>query len=258
MAQASSAQREPSMEEILSSIRRIIEDSDAGSSKAGNPEATAEARQAEGSEQDVEAGDAPAGQPTAPVKPAAAKSLADIQKELAGEQKKSSGTKAASGDFDKDDGVVELDATDVKSSENEETSGSKTEPRSAGAPISAAKPALESVVQPPKADIRPVAANAPKESKPEAKAAIPSEEVKPEAAAKPGTSPILSPDAGRRVAASFEQLSEAFMETRAKSFDSMAEEMLRPMLQDWLDENLPTLVERLVREEIERVARGGN
>ena len=37
----------------------------------------------------------------------------------------------------------------------------------------------------------------------------------------------------------------------------MAEEMLRPMLQDWLDNNLPTLVERLVREEIERVARRG-
>jgi cell pole-organizing protein PopZ len=28
------------------------------------------------------------------------------------------------------------------------------------------------------------------------------------------------------------------------------------MLQDWLDNNLPLLVERLVREEIERVARG--
>ena len=41
------------------------------------------------------------------------------------------------------------------------------------------------------------------------------------------------------------------------SFDEMAEEMLRPMLQDWLDNNLPTLVEKLVREEIERVARGG-
>jgi uncharacterized protein len=28
------------------------------------------------------------------------------------------------------------------------------------------------------------------------------------------------------------------------------------LLHDWLDNNLPTLVERLVREEIERVARG--
>jgi cell pole-organizing protein PopZ len=36
-----------------------------------------------------------------------------------------------------------------------------------------------------------------------------------------------------------------------------AREMLRPMLRAWLDDNLPTLVERLVRAEIERVARGG-
>jgi uncharacterized protein len=33
--------------------------------------------------------------------------------------------------------------------------------------------------------------------------------------------------------------------------------MMRPMLKDWLDENLPGLVERIVRAEIERVARGG-
>jgi cell pole-organizing protein PopZ len=33
--------------------------------------------------------------------------------------------------------------------------------------------------------------------------------------------------------------------------------MMRPMLKTWLDDNLPALVERLVRTEIERVARGG-
>jgi uncharacterized protein len=33
--------------------------------------------------------------------------------------------------------------------------------------------------------------------------------------------------------------------------------MMRPMLKDWLDENLPGLVERIVRAEIERVSRGG-
>jgi hypothetical protein len=32
--------------------------------------------------------------------------------------------------------------------------------------------------------------------------------------------------------------------------------MLRPMLKQWLDENLPAIVERLVRAEIQRVARG--
>jgi cell pole-organizing protein PopZ len=68
---------------------------------------------------------------------------------------------------------------------------------------------------------------------------------------------IISEHAGRQVAAAFGELSEAFAARSRKTFDEMAEQMLRPMLQDWLDNNLPTLVERLVREEIERVARGG-
>ena len=59
------------------------------------------------------------------------------------------------------------------------------------------------------------------------------------------------------VAAAFGELSEAFAVSRRRSFDEIAEEMIRPMLRDWLDNNLPMLVERLVREEIERVARGG-
>ncbi len=73
------------------------------------------------------------------------------------------------------------------------------------------------------------------------------------AATKPA---ILSERAERKVAASFGELSEAFAARSKKTFDEMAEEMLRPMLRDWLDNNLPILVERLVREEIERVARG--
>ena len=68
--------------------------------------------------------------------------------------------------------------------------------------------------------------------------------------------PIISQAAGRQVAKSFEHLQVALNEERNTSVASMTEDMLRPMLQDWLDNNLPTLVERLVREEIERVARG--
>jgi cell pole-organizing protein PopZ len=67
---------------------------------------------------------------------------------------------------------------------------------------------------------------------------------------------LVSEHTGRQVAAAFGELSEAFANRSKKTFDEMAEEMLRPMLRDWLDNNLPTLVERLVREEIERVARG--
>jgi cell pole-organizing protein PopZ len=38
-----------------------------------------------------------------------------------------------------------------------------------------------------------------------------------------------------------------------RTLEEIVREMLRPMLQTWLDENLPVIVERLVREEIARV-----
>ena len=67
---------------------------------------------------------------------------------------------------------------------------------------------------------------------------------------------LLSPQVGDQVARSFGDLALAIDSSARRSFDEIAEDMLRPMLQEWLDDNLPTLVERLVREEIERVARG--
>lgn len=67
---------------------------------------------------------------------------------------------------------------------------------------------------------------------------------------------LLSMQAGAEVARSFEELAAAVDGHQRRSLDEIAQDMLRPMLQDWLDDNLPTLVERLVREEIERIARG--
>ena len=43
----------------------------------------------------------------------------------------------------------------------------------------------------------------------------------------------------------------------ARTLEDLVKDMLRPMLKGWLDENLPPMVERLVRAEIERVSRGG-
>lgn len=70
-------------------------------------------------------------------------------------------------------------------------------------------------------------------------------------------SPLASDMTGNLVAASFDELAQAIRNGELKSLESMAQEMLRPMLQEWLDDNLPRMVERLVREEIERMARGG-
>ncbi|EGP56900.1 hypothetical protein Agau_C200954 [Agrobacterium tumefaciens F2] len=67
---------------------------------------------------------------------------------------------------------------------------------------------------------------------------------------------LISAAAGAQIARSFGELAEVFDGVERRSIEDMAADMLRPMLQDWLEDNLPTLVERLVREEIERVARG--
>lgn len=73
---------------------------------------------------------------------------------------------------------------------------------------------------------------------------------------KPSSGQLVSLHTGEKVAAAFGELDAAIAAGQSRSFDEIAEEMLRPMLTQWLDDNLPTLVERLVREEIERVSRG--
>ena len=39
----------------------------------------------------------------------------------------------------------------------------------------------------------------------------------------------------------------------AVTLERLTRELMRPMLKDWLDQHLPSMVERLVREEIERL-----
>lgn len=52
-------------------------------------------------------------------------------------------------------------------------------------------------------------------------------------------------------------VSQALRPVDEQAIEAMSRDLLRGMLKQWLDENLPGLVERLVREEIERVARSG-
>ena len=59
------------------------------------------------------------------------------------------------------------------------------------------------------------------------------------------------------VQSAFSNLALTIMSNQSRTLEDLVKEMLRPMLKGWLDENLPTIVERMVRAEIERVARGG-
>ena len=65
-----------------------------------------------------------------------------------------------------------------------------------------------------------------------------------------------SGEADEAVALSFGALSANLEVRSAELADSMVRDMLRPMVKEWLDDNLPTMVERLVRDEIQRIARG--
>ena len=68
--------------------------------------------------------------------------------------------------------------------------------------------------------------------------------------------PLLSHEANEAAALSFGALSASLDVRSAELADELVRETLRPMLKQWLDENLPSIVERLVRAEIQRVARG--
>jgi cell pole-organizing protein PopZ len=68
---------------------------------------------------------------------------------------------------------------------------------------------------------------------------------------------LLSDSSAQATGAAFQSLANAVFTQNARTMDDLVKEMLRPMLKAWLDENLPAMVERLVRAEIERVARGG-
>ncbi len=77
---------------------------------------------------------------------------------------------------------------------------------------------------------------------------------------------LLSTSVAAAVAGAFDGLAGAVEETEVAArrlpvqeggvtVEDMVREMLKPMLQEWLDAHLPDIVERLVRQEIEHLAR---
>ena len=69
-------------------------------------------------------------------------------------------------------------------------------------------------------------------------------------------SELLSRSASAAVDSAFSTLAQSSLTQQARSLEDSVREMLRPLLKAWLDENLPGIVERIVRSEIERVSRG--
>lgn len=203
---------EPSMEEILASIRRIIADDEVKPAEEAAPEAAPIAVEAAppvdldedvldlGAEADLIA--APAAEAPAPV----------VEIPVA----------------DAAPPAVTDDAGDIDFLEHAE-----------------AEPAPQIVAPPPQAFVPPpMPAFAPLE--PSHASAAPFDMAQ-----------LLSDQTSSAVNNAFGHLAHTVLSNNARTLEDLVKDMLKPMLKTWLDDNLPTMVERLVRAEIERVARGG-
>jgi len=70
--------------------------------------------------------------------------------------------------------------------------------------------------------------------------------------------PLLSAEAAATVASQFQTLAAGVAFSDSDILNRCAQDLLRPMVEKWLNDNLPSLVERLVRGEIERITRAGS
>lgn len=259
MAQTSGNRDEPSMEDILSSIRKIIqsnEDNDSGNSAE---QATAQkSAQAPAVETAVENNQA-APMQEAPVEPAKTVAVPQIKV-----SRPVDAVTPASVNADVQSERGEL--TDAPARAQQTTAEVETQVQEIPAPIAAAP---ITPVPMPKAEPTPslaaqVVASAQEAGVEHVVAALEEElnsQKTEEVAASKETQnqvpALISEGSGAKVAASFAELAQTLEARSDMNLEDMASDMLRPMLQDWLDDNLPSLVEKLVREEIERVARGG-
>jgi uncharacterized protein len=71
-----------------------------------------------------------------------------------------------------------------------------------------------------------------------------------------GRGHLISSQTSAAVDSAFNALAQSVLVQNGRTIEDLVREMLRPMRKSWRDDNLPATVERLVRAEIERVSRG--
>ena len=66
---------------------------------------------------------------------------------------------------------------------------------------------------------------------------------------------LVSPPVAATASSAFVQLARTVEMGQPNTLEAIVREMLRPMLKEWLDTNLPEIVEQAVQTEVERIAR---
>lgn len=217
--------QEPTMEEILASIRKII-------SEDGGPEESPAQEEAPVVEEPPVA-EAPVVEAPAPVVEEAEEEILEL-------------TPA-----DAADDVMELTEAEAMP-EPEPTPAPEPEP----VPEPAPKPAPErEVVEDDIAFAEP--APEPEVKKIVEAAPEPDVEEKSEPEPEFEGDRLLSSDTEQATSAAFGALASSMLTSSGsnRTLEDLVAQMLKPMLKAWLDENLPGVVQELVKEEIERVAR---
>jgi len=225
--------QEPSMEEILASIRRIIADDDASKSapRAAEPPPQAAAPA-------PAARSAPPAPPPPPEPPRVAPPEPSLEEAEAADSEPDSEPMAD----------LEDQASDILD---------LTEQMAAPMPQPAPAPAPK-----PAAQFRTIDGNfdvsydeeKPAPQMPQPHAPLPSDDNPYRGDGR--SNQLLSSVTSAAVDSAFNTLAQTVLVQNARTLEDLVREMLRPMLKAWLDDNLPGMVERLVRAEIERVSRG--
>ena len=230
--------QEPSMEEILASIRRIIADDEAKPAAAEKPASPAARREAGRDEGYPAVGDCAGAEAgcRAEAGPTAAPAPEPARQQQPGRHRRDAGGprcgdargrhQAGAREPEPEPDVFEL--TDEMA---------LPEPAPAPATFNKVEPQDDIEFTEAKASRRQPAYEPPFESAP--------------------ARPILSHSTVSAVESAFNSLANTVLSNNARTLEDLVKEMLRPMLKSWLDDNLPGLVERIVKAEIERVSRGG-
>jgi cell pole-organizing protein PopZ len=242
--------QEPSMEEILASIRRIIADDEAKPSaveKAPPPSPPPAAAAAPAKPAPAPAARAPVDNPPPPAPPAAA----PTPPKAAAPAAPLPPMPAPSATNSQDDIDALLNGLD-EATTPEEIRPAAPEPDvleltdEMALPEPPPQPAFRKVEPPDDLEFTEAAAKAPPRE--------PAFELPP--ASPMDSRPILSHSTVSAVESAFNSLAHTVLSNNARTLEDLVKEMLRPMLKSWLDDNLPGLVERIVKAEIERVSRG--
>jgi cell pole-organizing protein PopZ len=217
MSQPAKAQ-EPSMEEILASIRRIIADDESGKVPAAPPPQPRPAAMPPRA----------AAPPPPPPPPAASMSQNDVDAMLARLDAPPGG---ALPEHDADD-VLDLTESMAAPGEEAEVPNFQTIDGQSDVIFTDAPPQPEPV---------PRTVEEPRRPQPQAGYSDRS---------------LLSSNTSAAVDSAFNALAQTVLVQNARTLEDLVREMLRPLLKSWLDDNLPGMVERIVKAEIERVSRG--